>query len=223
MSHIACPVCRTECSAFADVKQTVTYHACPGCGYWFKAPDHHPGLSEQKTRYDLHENDPDDPGYRAYFQRFLDWVLPQIPVGGRALDFGSGASGLLASMLAEAGFDAMRYDPIYHPDERYRKERYDLIVSTEVFEHLSDPLAVLRELASLLKPGGFLAIQTQFHPEDETAFLQWYYRLDPTHIGFFVPRTFQRMGAEPGLIYLGDDGRNKVLLRQGSGLSPRDR
>ena len=214
MTRISCPVCSASAHVIVDEKTSITYHCCTACDYWCKAPEHHPTLPEQKPRYDLHENDPDDPGYRAYFQRFLDWVLPQVTTQGRALDFGSGASDLLATMLSEAGFDATRYDPIYHPDTGYRGDHYDLIVSTEVFEHLSDPMAVFAHLADRLAPGGYLALQTQFHPDDAAAFLRWYYRLDPTHIGFFTPRTFQKMARQQGLAYLSDDGANKVLFRR---------
>jgi SAM-dependent methyltransferase len=210
-----CPICATHCDSFVDAKQHTEYHACPACGYWFKSPRHHADLSQQKCRYDLHENDPDDLGYRAYFQRFLDWVLPQISRRqGRVLDFGCGASGLLAGMLQEQGFGAVRYDPIYYPDESYRDHRYDLIVSTEVFEHLSDPLAILRHLRELLNPGGHLALQTQFLPPGRDVFFDWYYRLDPTHIGFFAPETFRYMAREVGLRNLGNDGRNKILFQQ---------
>ncbi len=170
-------------------------------------------IKEQKLRYDLHQNNPEDAGYRAYFQRFLDYVLPLVPQVGMALDFGSGASGLLSSMLTEAGYDTLRYDPIYHPDNSYMDKKYDLIVSTEVFEHLDDPISVIRDLSGLISTGGYLALQTQFHPQDRAGFLDWYYRLDPTHIGFFTPYTFQKISQICDLNYIGDDGINKVIFK----------
>ena len=208
-----CPICTSDTTSFVDPKSRITYHSCPSCGYIFKSPEHHHDLPTQKARYDLHENDPDDPGYRAYFQRFLDYVLPMVPAGeGRALDFGCGASDLLATMLTETGYTADRYDPIYHPDSAYASAHYDLIVSTEVFEHLDDPLTTLRHLRDRLTPTGHLALQTQFLPDTREAFLNWYYRLDPTHIGFFTPRTFVVMGKLLGLRVVGDDGVNKVVM-----------
>jgi len=209
-----CPICSTQTQAFVDERHGITYSECPACRYRFKSPQHHPDWTAQKQRYDLHQNDPDDPGYRAYFQRFLDFMLPHVPQKGRVLDFGSGASDLLASMFREQGWDAVRYDPIYYPDEEYRSQYYNLIVSTEVFEHLSDPMATLRHLASFLVPGGHLALQTQFYPEALEAFFDWYYRLDPTHIGFLIPKTFGQMAADAGLCYVADDGINKVLLKR---------
>ncbi len=207
-----CPICTSETTAFVDPKPRIAYHSCPSCGYIFKSPEHHHDLFAQKARYDLHENDPDDPSYRAYFQRFLDYVLPLVPAGGRALDFGCGASDLLASMLAEAGYTVDRYDPIYYPDSAYASQTYDLIVSTEVFEHLDDPFNTLRHLTERLTPTAHLALQTQFLPDTHEAFLDWYYRLDPTHIGFFTPRTFVVMGEQLGLRVVGEDGVNKVVM-----------
>jgi SAM-dependent methyltransferase len=209
-----CPICHHPGESFTDPASQIRYHACPDCGYIHKDPEYYPDLARQKTRYDLHQNDPDDPGYRAYFQRFLDFVLPYIVPQGKALDFGSGDSNLLASMLSEAGFDAMHYDPIYHPDSAYASESFHLIVSTEVFEHLDDPLRILWHLAEHLKPGGFLALQTQFLPEGREAFLDWYYRLDPTHIGFFTPDTLEVMARACGMLYVADDGINKVLFQK---------
>ena len=209
-----CPICSTQTHAFVDERHGIEYRACMTCQYRFKSPQHHPDWTAQKQRYDLHQNNPDDPGYRAYFQRFLDFVLPHIPQKGSVLDFGSGASDLLSSMLREQGWDAMRYDPIYHPDTAYTHQHFDLIVSTEVFEHLDDPSGALSHLHGCLAPGGHLALQTQFYPIEEEAFLDWYYRLDPTHIGFFTPETFRWLASVYGMEYAGDDGTNKVVLRR---------
>ncbi len=119
-------------------------------------------MEAQKARYDLHENDPDSDGYRAYFQRFLDFVLPKVGKPATALDFGCGRSRLLADILTQHGIACDAYDPIYRPDISYNTKKYDLIVSVEVFEHLHDPVAEFRKLIELLYSGGFLAIQTEF-------------------------------------------------------------
>ena len=50
-------------------------------------------------------------------------------------------------------------------------ERYDLVLLTQVLEHLPEPLAVLRELHRVLKPGGALWLSTPlFYPEHETPY-----------------------------------------------------
>jgi len=209
-----CPICTHHCENWLDEQMDVVYYRCGECGYIYKSPHNHPNLSDQKSRYDLHQNNSDDPGYRAYFDRFLDWVLPLVGEGGLALDYGCGVSDLLSVMLGERGFAADRYDPIYYPDESYRARRYDLIVSTEVFEHLDTPLSAMKSLSGLLYDNGYVAIQTQFYPPKYEEFGRWYYRMDPTHIGFFSVDTLRYMARSCGLEYVSDDGVNKILLRK---------
>ena len=190
----------------------VETYLCSHCGVIFKDPKTYEDFETQKRRYDLHENHAEDEGYQRYFQKFLDFVLLQIDPPLSALDFGSGRSTLLADMLAGQGAESRVYDPIYHPDSTYQDQRYDLITSVEVFEHLHDPMAVFAELVSLLHPGGTLAIRTEFSYGKREAYLQWYYRRDPTHIVFFSPKTFQVMSEKVGVRYVGDNGKNMVLL-----------
>ena len=94
-----CHICDRPVWSFIDEKTDITYYSCSECEYIFKASKNYRDLSDQKMRYDLHENDENDTGYQAYFQRFLDFVLPQILEVKTALDFGCGRSTLLAQML----------------------------------------------------------------------------------------------------------------------------
>jgi len=50
---------------------------------------------------------------------------------------------------------------------------------------------VFLSLIEQLKNGGYLAIQTQFHDNNEENFKKWYYHQDVTHIVFFTPKTFK--------------------------------
>jgi ubiquinone/menaquinone biosynthesis C-methylase UbiE len=43
-------------------------------------------------------------------------------------------------------------------------ESYDVLVSTDVLEHLLDPLAMLAEMINAVKPGGYLLIANCFYP-----------------------------------------------------------
>ena len=81
---MTCPVCSAPTRAFVD-EEGIEYRRCPVCALVHKAPHHHPDWAAQKARYDLHNNREDDPDYRAYFARFLDWVLEYIQARGRAL------------------------------------------------------------------------------------------------------------------------------------------
>ena len=210
-----CHICDRTTERFCDAKRNITYYHCDSCEYIFKDPAGYQSIAEQKSRYDLHENDESDEGYRAYFRRFLDFILPHIGTPQYALDFGCGKSTLLANILKNINIDCKVYDPIYHPDTSYNSKKYELILSTEVFEHLHDPRETFSHLVSLLEPCGYLALQTQFHSNDLQSFLDWYYHKDPTHIVFFRPRTFEVLAQMHGCGMIADNGKNMVILQKG--------
>ena len=90
------------------------------------------------------------------------------------------------------------YDLFYQPDESVLEKEFDFIVTTEVVEHLSQPLEVFKKLLSMLKPGGMLAVMTRLH-NDSIYFKGWHYKNDPTHIGFFSVETFEWLSDHLGL------------------------
>ena len=79
----------------------------------------------------------------------------------RVLDFGCG-SGLLTQSLRALGFDATGYDPYSetHNDPAVLDEPFDVLIAQDVIEHSEDPVAMLREFDSLVKPGGHIVIGT---------------------------------------------------------------
>ncbi len=209
-----CHICDQPAKLFMDEKTDITYHHCKSCEYIFKSSAYYQSIEAQKERYDLHENSEESVGYRAYFQRFLDFVLPLVGRPKTALDFGCGRSRLLAKMLEEKWVKCEVYDPLYHPNTLSDSKKYELVVSTEVFEHLHQPREVFEMLLERLEAGGYLAIQTQFHTNNAEDFKKWYYHQDPTHIVFFRPKTFKRLCKKYGCTFVGDNGVNMVVLQK---------
>ncbi|GAA4535430.1 hypothetical protein GCM10023161_08950 [Mycobacterium paraffinicum] len=68
-------------------------------------------------------------------------------------------------------------------------ETYDLVLCTQVLEHIPEPLPVLRELRRVLKPGGQAWVSAPlFYEEHETPYDFWRY----------TQFAWQRMAAEAG-------------------------
>ena len=167
-----------------------SYLRCAGCELVVVPPRFHLSLSEERAVYDLHENGPDDAGYRKFLGRLTAPLIARLKPGAQGLDFGSGPGPTLSLMMSEAGYPSAIYDPIYAPDTSALEARYDLISATEVVEHLRTPKQDLDRLFAMLRPGGTLAIMTKLVLNRER-FSTWHYKNDPTHISFFSAQTLR--------------------------------
>lgn len=145
------------------------------------------------------------------FKEFLAFVDATTSYQ-KVLDFGCGPGPVLANMLEDLGKDVSCFDPYFFPNNGYLNEKYDLITVTEVFEHLSNPFATLSCLKTLLQKDGAIAIMTNFHKDDLEHFKSWWYKLDPTHIGFYTPKTFHLLAQRLSLHVKACDGIKYTLL-----------
>lgn len=157
-------------------------------------------MADEKARYDEHQNDGEDLGYRGFLSRMVAPIARRCSAGARGLDFGCGPTPVLADMLRESGFSMDIYDPFYWPDRRVLDGSFDFVVCTEVLEHLRQPLAVFRQLLSLLATGGVLALMTRPYVE-AVEFSSWHYKNDRTHIGFYSLATFDWLSRKFDLDY----------------------
>lgn len=206
LSDVLCKLCGEVCAALSYDKIVSRYHRCLNCQLIFKDTSSLISDGEAVALYDLHINTLDDPGYVAYFKKFIDkcivnFVLPTA----QGLDFGSGPEPVLAHLLRrDYGFAVDIYDKFYAPVRVFEGKQYDLITATEVVEHLEEPLDYFKLFSDLLKPSGILAVMTQFHPNDVDKFENWHYRRDETHVSFYTPKTMayiaQRFGFE--IVYI---------------------
>ena len=144
---------------------------------------------EEKKRYDLHQNDPDDEGYKKFLSRLAVPLHERLEAKSHGLDFGSGPGPTLSKMLKDRGHSVDIYDYFYAPDKMVLRKKFDFITATEVFEHLRNPLENIELIWQLLKLGGILGVMTKL-VLDREAFSTWHYITDRTHICFFSEKTF---------------------------------
>jgi hypothetical protein len=167
------------------------YEDCLACGYLGLARSLFLDRRSELERYRLHRNDPGESGYRAFLEGFIEAAVePYLAPGASILDFGSGPRPALVELLIERGWNAAAYDPFFAPGRSWRNRSWDAVAVHEVAEHLRSPYRSLAGLAARIVPGGVLAIRTRFAPERDEELATWWYRLDPTHLGFFKERSF---------------------------------
>ena len=201
MPDTACPLCLNARVHFLhksdDRHGTREFYECPVCDLAFVPPRFRLPPDAEMERYLMHDNDPDDEGYRDFLSRLWDVLRPMLPEGASGLDYGCGPGPALAQMMREDGFRVEKYDLYFFPDPKPLSRVYDFITCTETVEHLRKPLDVFALFDSLLKPQGKLGIMTGIL-DDRSKFADWYYQRDPTHIAFYTRKTMnwiaERMG-----------------------------
>ena len=165
----------------------------------------------------------------ALAQRFLKIVsgLDQVE---RICDLGCG-NGYLAGHLATAGYDVTGVDASESGIEIARRthrapnfifadidqavalagpEKFDLVISSDVLEHLYRPASLLEAASALVKPQGQILIGTPYHGYVKNLFLSLTGRMDAHfdalddggHIKFFSVRTLSSLVARHGFVNL---------------------
>lgn len=192
-----CPLCQHhDCPHFSHADGR-DYFRCRRCELTFLHPQQLPAADAERAHYDLHENDPDDPGYRTFLDRLAAPLCERLTPGSEGLDFGCGPGPALARVLEERGHRMAVYDPLFAPDASVLDRQYDFVTCTEVVEHFHQPEKEFELLANLVKPGGVLAIMTSLLHEG-VDFQRWHYRRDPTHVCFYREQTFDCLAQHYG-------------------------
>lgn len=147
-----------------------------GLSYWFERQTGTHGLSDLPTRAteDLRIKCP------SWLRALMSYCLPPA----RVLEVGS-AHGAFVATLKWAGYEASGLELSPAVAEWARKQfdvpmfvgelrrqhfpdaSFDAVCLFDVLEHLTDPLADLRECRRILKPGGLLLLQTPETPADK--------------------------------------------------------
>ena len=206
-----CPLCGGTRIADYHADKFRAYLSCGDCDLVFVPPGQHLAGADENAYYDLHENNPGDPGYRHFLSRLFTPLNGRLARASRGLDFGSGPGPTLSGMFEDAGHSVSLYDPYYAPDTSVLSARYDFITLSEVAEHIARPGIVLDDLWASLNPGGWLGIMTK-RVRDPQAFRTWHYISDPTHVCFYSIPTFDwlttrwsTVGVPATLVVAGDD------------------
>jgi SAM-dependent methyltransferase len=188
-----CPLCNSKSNFFlaGDKRE---YRDCPVCRLIFVSEKYFIPEKEEVEHYLKHENSLDNEGYVQMFQEKIQ-VIQDVCQGVQTLlDYGCGYEPVLQTLLTREGYAAKGYDRYFFPDTDL-SGTFDLVISTETFEHFKEPGKEVARLATLLKPGGYLGVMTRLVPQKNNlpcleSFDNWYYKRDPTHIAFYSSETF---------------------------------
>jgi hypothetical protein len=181
-----CPLC--NCISKEFYEDTQRYCRCPQCRAIFVVQEDLPKSDAEKERYELHDTDTEDEGYRKFVSPITNNIVKDFSKCDKGLDFGAGTSAIISSVLDKHGYKIKNYDPYFHNYPSLLQDQYDYISSCEVIEHLYHPSVEFKRLREMLREAGKLYLMTDIY--DERDFKSWYYKNDPTHVFLYTKDTF---------------------------------
>ncbi|CCQ91311.1 hypothetical protein NITGR_620008 [Nitrospina gracilis 3/211] len=192
-----CRICQAPSPEF--YRDDRTFHKCPQC--WYIFTNHLPADEVAEGHYKMQWGDQTEDMFKGQADGVLQ-ILSEMGIPHqRLLDFGSG-SGALTRELQSRGFDVTALDPMEHGflNKQNYAQPFDAVIAVEVIEHLPNPLEEIRNIVNVMVPEGVAVFTTGMttpfieQPDAALQFGNWWYKDDPTHIGFFCERTLAVIG-----------------------------
>jgi SAM-dependent methyltransferase len=197
---------------------------CDACGFGFVSdPNEDYARIYDEAYYRGNGADPavdyvDELEHPAETVRIYEWGGIEKLVGSlvdvkatRWLDYGCGNGGLVRFLNQRTHGRAVGFEtswmvdraraagiPVLRREELDAQAPFDVVTAIEVLEHLVDPLAVLREIRRLLRPGGLLFLTTGNAEPHRNRLARWSYVIPDIHVSFFEPRTLGRALEQTG-------------------------
>jgi len=153
--------------------------------------------------------------FRADWDLITSYITKELPQGGRVLDFGCYTGGLLAQLGAQYqrnGIEVNRAaaeiasqdigNKVWSSvDEIPDGLRFDIVIASDVIEHVTNPMLLVEQLTSKLSDTGVLILTTG----DADNFLwnrfgaNWWYCFYPEHIAFISRDWLQYISQTVGV------------------------
>jgi len=185
-----CLICGAKSIKLILEEENRVYWRCEFCLFISLDNKFRLSPSEEKYRYEQHNNNIHDENYRLFLSKLFKPLKDKLKIEAKGLDFGCGPGPALAEMFKEEGFRMDLYDPFFFNNSIVFNRAYDFITCTEAIEHFFEPIKEFKKIDALLIKKGFVGVMTNFL-SDEKDFSQWYYRKDPTHVAFYSPKTLE--------------------------------
>jgi len=210
-----CLICGEKLTRLEHPKTKEPYFYCHICDSYSKDESLFPTRKEELEVYSNHQNSLDQEDYVAYLKDFVHQSILPFHKGYRLLEYGSGPTPVLSHILEkDYHFLVEKYDKHYEIEKEYLDLQYDVISSTEVLEHIHNPMPVFLEWISLLPVGGIISIMTLFHPKNPDDFFEWWYIRDKTHLLFFSEKTFEWIAKTLELQIVFTDHKRMIVFRK---------
>ncbi|MFZ2621014.1 MAG: class I SAM-dependent methyltransferase [Minisyncoccia bacterium] len=211
---IKCSLCGRDEAYFFSRKNDYDLYRCKVCKLLFVYPIPKNVEVYDKTYFtgaDLGfgyvDYDADKIPMIPVFEKYLDMIFKLGATKGTLLDVGS-ATGFFMDIAKKRGFEVVGVELSNYAAEigrakgltivasdlkgaHFNNDKFDVITMFDVLEHVPNPKDFLLEAKRILKPGGFLVINT---PNGDSVVARvlgsrWHLIVPPEHLYYFSPKN----------------------------------
>lgn len=175
---MVCPICTQKARHlwFIAIKGSRTnkyspLFFCNRCNFFFQRPDYHEDEQQLKRDLEWHLSSSAE-SHKDHLRHLLSQVMQILPNAKTLLDIGCG-TGVSILLSRELGLSAEGVEPNPYAVEWAKNNfslslkqayfeanlfnnKFDIIIADSVLEHVSTPKSFMRDVFSVLNPGGIL-------------------------------------------------------------------
>lgn len=201
-----CALCSTEKSNKIYIKSGYEIVECTNCSlvrtdnfdFDYKYDEYHRDLKEYLEYEKEFEN---------IFRKRFELLNKRFEKPGKVLDIGS-STGTMLNLFKNAGWDVVGVEPSknaakiankrgiktynsYFEKVRLKQGMFDLVIINHTFEHVADPILVLKKVGKLLKKGGLAYIDVPNFDSMDRRLKgnSWGYLMPNEHVHHFTPES----------------------------------
>lgn len=195
MQTLNCPLCQGKNTEFYSEAPYGSFHTCLDCHLKFRVREALLSPEDERSRYEFHENSPNDIGYRKFLSQLLDPISKHLNPKMKGLDFGCGPGPTISVMLDEQNISCENYDPYFAKNPLLLDQTYDFVICTEAIEHFYEPHKEMSIIQDIVKKNGIIGFMTKFYEEKSCGPIsKWHYINDDTHVSIFTFNTLEYLG-----------------------------
>ena len=185
----------------------VVYRRCLDCGFIFT--DFFDEFTSEMWRKYVYNDDYEkiDPQYKSVRSRINAHLISTFLMGRKqstvGLDYGGG-NGKTSRLMRERGwiydsfdpFDQVIVDPLL-------ARKYNFSSAIEVFEHTTDPLGTVKDIASMMSPDSMMilisTVLTDGAVSDKSGLGWWYAAPRNGHVSLYSRRSLEKLASRVNL------------------------